>query len=69
MTNENGIAKVNKLLVNNITTNITSSTIIEYDLKSAHTSALYFIKGEEIYNKLINMPKLERNITIGKMIK
>lgn len=69
MTNENGIAKVNKLLVNNIITNITSSTIIEYDLKSAHTSALYFIKGEEIYNKLINMPKLERNITIGKMIK
>ncbi len=63
-----GIAKVNKLLVNNITSNITSSTITEYDLKAAHTSALYFIKGEEVYNHLKSLPKLDRNIEIGKMI-
>jgi hypothetical protein len=58
-----------KLLNNNITTNIISSNIIEYDLKAAHTSALYFIKGEEIYNKLMSLPKAERNQKIGLMIK
>lgn len=60
---------LNKLLNNNITTNIISSNIIEYDLKSAHTTALYFIKGKDVYDKLIAMPKLERNIQIGLMIK
>ncbi len=63
-----GIAKLDKLLTNQVYNNITQSTIIEYDLKAAHTSALYFIRGEAIYNELMSLPKLERNIRIGKMI-
>lgn len=63
-----GIAKLDKLLVNKVYSNITQSTITEYDLKAAHASALYFIKGPEVYNELTSLPKLERNIKIGKMI-
>lgn len=63
-----GIAKLDKLLVNRVYSNITQSTITEYDLKHAHASALYFIKGETLYNELISLPKLERNIKIGKLI-
>lgn len=63
-----GIARLDKLLVNRIYSNITQSTITEYDLKAAHASALYFIKGENLYNELTSLPKLERNIRIGKMI-
>lgn len=63
-----GIARVDKLLVNKVFTNITQSTITEYDLKAAHASALYFLKGEEVYKELTSLPKLERNIRIGKMI-
>lgn len=63
-----GIARLDKLLVNKVYSNITQSTITEYDLKAAHASALYFIKGEALYNELTSLPKLERNIRIGKMI-
>lgn len=63
-----GIARVDKLLVNRIHSNVTQSTITEYDLKSAHATALYFIKGKETYENLMKLPKLERNISIGKMI-
>lgn len=61
--------KLNKLLNNRINANIVNSMITEYDIKAAHTTALYYIKGPEIYEKLMSMPKLERNIHIGKMIK
>lgn len=60
----------NKLIDSNKNVDYAISTVInEYDIKSAHTSALYFIKGENVYNELMKMDKLSRNITIGKMIK
>lgn len=58
-----------KLLNDNINMNILLNTnITEWDLKAAHLTALYFIKGEEIYNKLSELDKETRNINIGKMI-
>lgn len=58
-----------KLLNNNINNNIIGSTITEYDLKAAHTTALFLITGDqELYDTLMDLPKLERNIRIGKMI-
>lgn len=59
-----------KLLNNNIRANIIGSTITEYDLSAAHPTALYLINGNKAqYDRLMDLPKLERNITIGKMIK
>lgn len=43
--------------------------IAEYDIKSAHATALYFIKGKEVYDELMKMEKLARNTTIGCMIR
>lgn len=61
--------KLTKLLNNNINSNIIGSTITEYDLRAAHTTALYLITGDkELYDSLMEMPKLDRNIRIGKMI-
>lgn len=45
------------------------TTIVEYDIKAAHPTALYFIEGKAVYDKLMAMDKLKRNITIGKMIR
>lgn len=61
--------QLSKLLNNNITSNIVGSTITEYDLKSAHSTALYYIKGQSLYEELNLLPKKERNITIGCMIR
>lgn len=61
--------ELEKLLNNRITTNLVGSTITEYDLKSAHTTALYYLKGETIYNELSSTSKTERNIRIGCMIR
>lgn len=59
-----------KLIDSNKNVDYAISTVInEYDIKSAHASALYFIKGEEVYNELMKMDKLSRNTTIGKMIR
>jgi hypothetical protein len=61
---------LDKLIMSNKNINCAISTILcEYDIKSAHTTACYFIYGEEMYKKLMAMPKLERNIEIGKMMK
>lgn len=48
---------------------IMGSMIQEFDIESAHAAALYFIKGETLYNELKSMEKLPRNIRIGNMIK
>lgn len=58
-----------KLLNNKITANIISSNITEYDLKSAHLVALYYLKGQKVYDKLKDLPKKERNEKIGLMIR
>lgn len=58
-----------KLITTNKTISAAISTIIaEYDIQSAYATALRYIKGEDLYQKLSLLPKLERNITIGKML-
>lgn len=42
--------------------------IADYDIQACHPSMLYFIKGPELYDKLMSMPKLERNIYCGTLI-
>lgn len=59
-----------KLITSNKNISCAISTIInEYDIKSAHTTACYFIYGKDMYDKLMSMPKLDRNIEIGRMMK
>lgn len=59
-----------KLIETNPNITYAIGTIIaEYDIKRAHPSCMYFIKGKEFYDKLISMPKLDSNILIGKMIR
>ena len=43
--------------------------VAEYDIKSAHATALRFIKSEELYNELMLMEKQDRNSRIGCMIR
>lgn len=58
-----------KLIEKNPNIDFSINTIInEYDIKSAYTTACYFIFGKEKYDELMTMEKLERNTTIGKMI-
>jgi hypothetical protein len=45
---------------------IISGNIVEYDIAHAHTSAIYYIKGKEVYEQLMKMTKKDRNIQIGK---
>lgn len=59
-----------KLIDKNPNIDYCIGTIInEYDIKRAHPTACYFIFGKEMYDKLINMNKLDCNILIGKMMK
>ena len=60
----------NKLIESNPSIGCAISTIVaEYDIHAAHASALYFIKGPELYNKLMKMDKLSRNTQIGLMMR
>lgn len=62
--------QLTKLIMSNKNINCAISTIInEYDLKAAHTTACYFIYGKDMYDKLMSMPKSERNPEIGRMCK
>lgn len=64
------IKQFNKLIETNPNIDYCISTIIgEYDIKSAHTTACYFIFGKEMYDKLMSMDKLSRNTHIGKMMR
>jgi hypothetical protein len=56
----------NELYKNPAITHAISSILVEYDIKSAHTTAIRYIYGEDKYNELLKLDKKERNITIGK---
>lgn len=45
-----------------------ASTINEYDIESAHPTAMRFIAGEALYQDLMKLDKLKRNTEIGKMM-
>lgn len=48
---------------------ILASNVSEYDISKANACALKFLKGDHIYNELISIPKEERVIRVGKMMK
>jgi hypothetical protein len=54
--------------VNRAITSAVGSIIVEFDIKSAYPSAMYFIKGPDFHAELLALPKLERNTRIGKMM-
>lgn len=54
---------------NETISNVINSTICEYDIKGAHLVGIRILYGEDLYNKLSTMDKLDRNIYIGKMMK
>lgn len=43
--------------------------IAEFDIKSAHTSTMYFVKGPETWKELSAMDKLTKNTRIGLMMR
>lgn len=57
----------NELWKNITINNIINSTIVEYDIRSAHLMAVRIIYGDKLYTKLASMNKLARNIEIGNM--
>ena len=55
---------------NNLITSAISCILNEYDIKSAHTTALYDLTRDiKLYERLMSKPKLERNIAIGRLMK
>lgn len=70
MLSDSSIFELKKQInINPAKKHIMGSMIQEFDIESAHAAALYFIKGEGLYNELKSMEKLPRNIRIGNMIK
>lgn len=61
--------ELQKLINNNIKKSCyLGSTIVEYDLENAHTTAIRFILGEDVYNRLMSIQdKNERKRTVGLM--
>ena len=55
--------------LNDLNECVLSSNIFEYDMAHAAPNVIKILKGDEIYNKLLNMPKEERNIKIGLMVR
>ena len=55
--------------VNPLFDTIIGGNISEYDIKSAGATAIRELKGENTYNKLMTMSKIDRNVTIGKMMR
>jgi hypothetical protein len=63
------IKHFNKLIETNPKIQYAISTLVaEYDIASAHTTACYFIFGNDTYEKLMRQDKLSRNTQIGKMM-
>lgn len=58
---------IKEIFRNNAITSVISSTISEWDIKSAHLMAIKILKGDKLYENLNRLSKLERNIEIGKM--
>lgn len=54
---------------NPIKKHIMTGVIQEFDIAAAHPSALYFIKGKDLYDELMSMPKQPRNEKIGLMLR
>lgn len=50
-------------------TSIIGGLLAEYDLAHAGASAIYELKGEDVYNYLMKLDKKTRNIKIGLMMK
>ena len=60
----------NKLIESNPNVDYAINAFIaEYDIKSAHTTAMYFIKGPEVWRELSAMDKLSKNTRIGLMMR
>ena len=55
--------------VNPMFDTIIGGMISEYDIKSAGATAIRELRGEETYDYLMSLPKLERNIKIGLMMR
>lgn len=55
--------------LNDVNRCVLSSNIFEYDMAHAAPNVIKIIKGDELYNKLLSMPKEERNIQIGLMVR
>ena len=61
---------ITKLLNNNVQNNLIGVNITEYDLRKAHPTALALLYPENPdMRNLINLPKEQYTIKIGKMIK
>lgn len=59
-----------KLIYNNPAFQIVIDGIIsEFDIKSAGSTAMREIYGDELYNELMSMDKLQRNIKIGLIMR
>ena len=56
-------------VLNEINTCILSSNIFEYDMRHANANAIKVLKGDDLYNQLLKMPKEDRNIRVGLMMK
>lgn len=54
---------------NDTINSVINSTVCEYDIKGAHLVAIRILYGDDLYNKLSKLEKLDRNIYIGKMEK
>lgn len=65
------VFELTKLINNNIKKSCyLGSTIVEYDLENAHTTAIRFILGENEYARLMSIgDKAERKVEIGMMRK
>lgn len=55
--------------INPLFDTILGGTISEFDIKSAGATAIREIKGEEVYNSLMNYDKKTRNVKIGLMMR
>ena len=62
--------QITKLLNNNVQNNLIGVNITEYDLRKAHPTALALLYPDNPdMRNLINLPKEQYTIKIGKMIK
>jgi len=59
----------NLININHQYTTVIKSTIAEYDIKACGATAIKQIKGDEIYNKLMDMSKHDRVVKIGLMMR
>lgn len=56
-------------MISEINRCILATNIFEYDISNANACALKLLKGDDLYNELIALPKEERVIRVGNMMK